>query len=361
MSEQYDKILLVDVDQSLLQPLGVYLHQAGYEVVLAKSGQEALEKAQTENPSLTILDLMLPDMAGAELCRRLRKAHLNMHVIILTSMDSTDDHIASLEAGADDYIVKPVNSKEFILRVRRVLQRSNRPEQPKLLPNREQIAGTLPQTNSLPDTADPYSRKAQTEPMKASSENLADQTLDQLLKLAGQAAQLQELPRAQELYLRVLELDSNNVTALIWLAWHPGDPYEGVRFLEKLVEKHPENVQLQKFLAAGKRRCQELDQLISGSGVLGYWNMAEQIHQERIQNGKDRRGAPVTPIGQLMLKKGFITAEQLETAVIVHEMFARLGEPKKLGEILLEYRYLTKEQLQEVLSEQMTDFNTQFY
>lgn len=354
MTEQREKILLVDADQNLLRHLGFYLQQAGYDVVLAKNGQEALDKAYTENPALTILDLLMPDIAGVEVCRRLRKAHLNMHVIILTAMDSADYHIASLEAGADDYIAKPVNPNELILRVKGVLRRSNRPEYPPL-PNRERATSMLPQTNLSPDAA--Y-KKAQTDRLEGPNQN---QTPEQLLQLATQAAQLQELPEARELYLQVLKLDPGNETALIWLAWNASDPYEGVRYLEKLVQDHPENAQFQEFLAAGRRRCEELDQLISGSGVLGYWNTAEQIQQERMTNGRDRRTASITPVGQLLLKKGFITAEQLDTAVVVHEMFARLGESKKLGEILVEYGYLTQKQLQEVLSEQLTDFNTQFY
>lgn len=356
MTEQKEKILLVDADQNLLRHLSFYLQQAGYDVVLARNGQEALERAYAEKPVLTILDLLMPDIAGVEVCRRLRKAHLNMYVIILTAMDSTDFHIAGLEAGADDYIAKPVNPNELIARVRGVLRRTNRIDQPPL-PNRERGTAILTQNNFYTDV----NRKVQTDRLVNHSPAASNQTAAQYLQLASQAAQLQEMQEARELYLQALKVEPDNETALIWLAWNTSDPYEGVNYLEKLVEAHPENPQFKEYLEAGKKRCAELDQLISGSGVLGYWNTAEQIQQERIRMGKDRRSASVQPVGQLLLRKGYITADQLDTAVVVHEMFARLGEKKKLGEILVEYGYLTKEQLQDVLNEQLTDFNTQFY
>lgn len=367
MTEQTEKILLVDADQELLMQLSYHLQRAGYQVMLAENGQEALEKAQKENPALTILDLVMPDIAGVEVCRRLRKAHLSMFVIILTAMDSTDNHIAGLEAGADDYILKPVNPKELILRVKAILRRNARTELPQ--PDKPPASNQTDQLNPIPNL---LNRQYTTAPLSQSGslriispepapENPNKQALDEILEAASQVAQLQDVSQARELYLKALKLDPNNETALIWLAWHTPDPYEGVRYLETLVQNHPENAQFQEFLEAGRNRCQELDQLISGSGVLGYWNMAEQIQQDRIQKGTDRRSSSVTPVGQLLLKKGIITAEQLETAVVIHEMFTRLGEPKKLGEVLLEYGYLTQEQLQAVLREQLTDFNSNFY
>jgi DNA-binding response OmpR family regulator len=373
MTEQTEKILLVDTDQDLLMQLSYHLQRAGYQVLLAENGQEALEKAQKENPALTILDLVMPDIAGVEVCRRLRKAHLSMFVIILTAMDSPNNHIAGLEAGADDYILKPVNPKELVLRVKAVLRRNNRAEQPQPTLQEPQPANSVTnQTDQLKPIPNLLNRQFTTAPLSQSSslrpgypepapENPQKDVLNEVLQDAAQQAQIQDSNKARELYLQALKLDPNNETALIWLAWHTPDPYEGVRFLESLVENHPENAQFQEYLEAGQKRCQELDQLISGSGVLGYWTMAEKIQQDRIQKGTDRRSASVTPVGQLLLKKGIITVEQLETAVVVQEMFTRLGESKKLGEVLVEYGYLTQGQLEAVLSEQITDFNSNFY
>jgi hypothetical protein len=127
------------------------------------------------------------------------------------------------------------------------------------------------------------------------------------------------------------------------------------------VAAHPENIRAREFLEAGRRRLQELNQLITDSSVLGYWNVAEQLQQERLRKGIDRRAMPVLPIGQLLLRKGIISQEQLDTAVSLHEMFNRLNQPKKLGEILLEYGYLSQTQLQIVLNEQQAEYNSQFY
>ena len=363
MTQQFEKVLLVEADQELLMQFSFFLQRAGYQVVMAESGYEALEIAQTEKPALAIVDLKLPDQTGVDACRRLRNAHLNMHVIMLTSSYSPDEHIATLEAGADDFIVKPINPKEFILRVKAVLRRTNRPSQPQAaLQNRQRATAILSQPGLEPDQpADKAAGRRQTSPLDKSEETTGEFTLDELLEQASEAVQLQNKGEAREIYLQALKIDPYNETALTWLAWNTSDAYEGVRFLEKLVEKHPESPKYQEYLAAGKRRVQELDQLISGSGMLGYWTMAEQIMAERNRRGTDRRNAPITPVGQLLLKKGFITPDQLDTAVVVHEMFARLGQPKKLGEVLLEYGYLSKAQLQEVLNEQVVDFNNQFY
>lgn len=363
MSQHTEKIMVVTSDQEQLMQYSFHLQRAGYPVVMAETGQEALEIAQTEKPTLAVVETRLSDMAGVDVCRRLRNAHLDMHVIMLTPSYSSDVHISTLEAGADDFIIKPINPKEFILRVRAVLRRTNRPDQLQTAYQERQRATTLlpqnePEVNESTERSD---MRRQTMPLDMYAEMTGGYTLDQLLEQASDAVQLQNRAEARETYLQVLKIDPYNETALTWLAWHTGDAYEGVRFLERLVERHPESVKYQEYLAAGKRRVEELDQLISGSGMLGYWTMAEKIQADRNRKGRDRRSASITPVGQLLLTRGFITSDQLETAVIVHEMFARLGTPKKLGEVLLEYGYLSKAQLQEVLNEQLTDFNNQFY
>ncbi len=360
MTQQSEQILLVAADQELLMQFSFHLQRAGYQVIMAESGQEAILKTQTEKPDLAIIDLKLPDLSGVEVCRGLRKAHLNLRVIMLTSSYSPDEYVTTLEAGADDFIVKPINPKEFILRVKAVLRRTNQPEQNQAaFQNHQRGTSMLPQPD--PDPANISADRRQNTFLDMPTGLKEEYTLDELLEQASNAIQLQDKAEAREIYLQALKIDPYNEIALTWLAWYTSDAYEGVRFLEKLVEKHPESAKYQQYLAAGKRRVQELDQLISESGMLGYWSMAEQIMAERYQHGTDRRSAPITPVGQLLLKKGFITPDQLETAVVVHEMFARLGQPRKLGEVLLEYGYLTKAQLQEVLNEQVVDFNTQFY
>ncbi len=388
MPEVPNPILLVDDEPDVLMILSFHLQRAGYTVVLAENGAEALEKAAQEKPILVILDLMMPEMDGAELCRRLRQTQPGLYIIMLTALGSEQDRIKGLEAGADDYIVKPFNPKELVLRVRAILRRgpgeadvggrgtATTPLQVQPTQAREGYTRPLPSaapapsrsTNQPPDLAHFAAKSSSATPSNQTNgngasgpERLQPRNLDAYLEAAGKAAQVGDFTQARELYQYVVKLDPSNDSALMWLAWHTNDPYEGVKYLERLVAKHPENQRLQEFLDTGKKRCQDLDRLISGSNVLSYWNIAEQVQSDRMQKGVDRRVNPITPLGQLLLKKGYINRSQLETAVSLHEMFNRLGTPKKLGEVLLEYGYLTKEQLQVVLSEQQSDFNSQFY
>lgn len=123
MPNQGQKILLADDEVDILMLVNYHLQRAGYQVILAETGREALEKAEQEQPLLAILDRMMPEMDGVEVCRQLRKASPGMYIIMLTSMGSEDERIGGLEAGADDYIVKPFNAKELLLKVNAMLRR----------------------------------------------------------------------------------------------------------------------------------------------------------------------------------------------------------------------------------------------
>ncbi len=391
-------ILLVDDEQDVLMMVSFYLQKAGYKVILAESGREALEKIKHEMPDLAIIDRMLPEMDGIELCSRLREKHPNLFLIMLTALGSDTDRIKGLETGVDDYIVKPFNPKELVLRVQAILRRRpTRFDDVKTVPASAWPVKAVPTevVNSQTAVAAQNGAAASNglvattpaSPLRPSNGNgngngtgpleegnfnapapanngvqgTISKNMDSILKAASQAAQSRDYVRARELYLYALNLDRNCENALLWLAWNTNDPYEGCTYLERLVEKHPENTKLQEFLEAGRKRCQDLDNLISGSSVLSYWNIAEQVHQDRMRNNIDRRMLPITPIGQILIKRGIISAAQLETAVSLHEMFSRLGTPKKLGEVLMEYGYLSRDQLQQVLNEQKSDFDSQFY
>ncbi|HEX2911159.1 MAG TPA: response regulator [Chloroflexia bacterium] len=359
MIDQGARILLADDDPDILMLISFCLQRAGFNVILAENGQEALDKAVTENPDMIILDRMMPGMDGIEVCRKLRQNSNEVFIVMLTAMSSDEDRIKGLEAGADDYIGKPFNSQELVLRLKAIMRRGRNPVAPAPVAtyayaNRNQSAGR--QTTPLPAQAVQKPAAAAT----ADKTNSA-QYLPALLKEASKAAQGSNVKLARELYLRVLKLESTNEQALMWLAWYAEDPYEGCKYLERLVAAHPENARAREFLEAGRSKIEEVNRLISDSSMLNYWTIAEQVHIDRIKKGQDRRTAPVTPIGQLLLQKGFITDVQLETAVSLHEMFSRLGAPKKLGEVLLEYGYLNKEQLSQVLHEQQADFESQFY
>lgn len=117
------KILVVDDEKRIVEILKAYLERDGYRVIAAYDGRSALELARNNSPDLIILDLMLPEVSGWDVCRELRKES-DVPVIMLTARDDTTDKIIGLELGADDYVTKPFDSKEIISRVRAVLRRS---------------------------------------------------------------------------------------------------------------------------------------------------------------------------------------------------------------------------------------------
>ncbi|MCX6000645.1 MAG: response regulator transcription factor [Chloroflexi bacterium] len=123
MTAEHRKILAVDDDKKIVGIVKAYLEKEGYLVSVAFDGKTALEMAASQSPDLIILDLMLPEVAGWDVCRLLR-AKSNVPIIMLTARDEDTDKIVGLELGADDYITKPFNPKEMVSRVRAVLRRS---------------------------------------------------------------------------------------------------------------------------------------------------------------------------------------------------------------------------------------------
>jgi DNA-binding response OmpR family regulator len=118
-------VLVVEDDRKIARVVALYLEQAGYRVVQAGSGRDALAAATKELPHLVVLDLMLPDVGGEQLIQDL-KALADIPVIMVTSRSSEEDRIAGLALGADDYVVKPFSPRELVLRVKAVLKRTHR-------------------------------------------------------------------------------------------------------------------------------------------------------------------------------------------------------------------------------------------
>ena len=116
-------ILVVDDERNIVQLVRLYLSKEGFRVESASSGREALEKVQPVRPDLVLLDLMLPEMDGWEVCRRLRKQG-DLPIIMVTARDDHVDKIVGLELGADDYLTKPFNPRELVARIKAVLRRS---------------------------------------------------------------------------------------------------------------------------------------------------------------------------------------------------------------------------------------------
>jgi DNA-binding response OmpR family regulator len=116
-------ILVVDDEKNISQLVRMYLTNEGFEVVVAQDGREALEKARQVKPSLVVLDLMLPNVNGLDVCKQLRRES-DVPIIMLTARGDDVDRIVGLEVGADDYVAKPFNPRELVARVKAVLRRS---------------------------------------------------------------------------------------------------------------------------------------------------------------------------------------------------------------------------------------------
>lgn len=121
------KILVVDDEQPIADILKFNLEKEGYSVVCAYDGIEAIELAEREQPDLILLDIMLPNKDGMEVCREVRKKY-SMPIIMLTAKDSEIDKVLGLELGADDYVTKPFSTRELIARVKANLRRQQQPE-----------------------------------------------------------------------------------------------------------------------------------------------------------------------------------------------------------------------------------------
>ncbi|MFL6167772.1 MAG: response regulator transcription factor [Ornithinibacter sp.] len=116
--------LVVDDDPTVGDVVGAYLHRAGFEVHRAADGVTALALAADATPDVVVLDLMLPGIGGLEVCRRLRRDHPRLPVVMLTALGEEEDRILGLEVGADDYVTKPFSPRELVLRVQAVLRRA---------------------------------------------------------------------------------------------------------------------------------------------------------------------------------------------------------------------------------------------
>jgi CheY-like chemotaxis protein len=122
------KILIVDDDLESLKLIGLMLQRRGYEIVAAHTGNQALAKAETDNPDLVILDVMMPDLDGFQVCERLRSNPdtADLPVLMFTAKTLTQDRAAGFAAGADDYLTKPIHPAELVSHVEALLKRSPR-------------------------------------------------------------------------------------------------------------------------------------------------------------------------------------------------------------------------------------------
>ncbi len=128
------KILVVDDEKRIVDIVKAYLEREGFQVIVAYDGESALTLARGQSPDLIILDLMLPEVSGWDVCRTLRKES-NVPIIMLTAREEVTDKIVGLELGADDYVTKPFDPKELMSRVKAVLRRFESKAAPSTLIN----------------------------------------------------------------------------------------------------------------------------------------------------------------------------------------------------------------------------------
>jgi len=121
------KILLVDDEEMILEVLQAYFEKEGWNCICASNGIEALKKVKEHRPDMLILDLMLPDISGEEVCRLIRKES-DVPIIMLTAKSSEEDLINGMVIGADDYVKKPFSPREVVIRVKAIFRRMNKTE-----------------------------------------------------------------------------------------------------------------------------------------------------------------------------------------------------------------------------------------
>ena len=119
-----ERLLLVDDEENLRSMLAAALSHSGFDVVTASNGRDALTMTKEVLPDLILLDVMMPDLDGFEVCRRLRAEYVKVPIIFLTARDETSDKVRGLATGGDDYLVKPFSLEELVARVEAVLRRS---------------------------------------------------------------------------------------------------------------------------------------------------------------------------------------------------------------------------------------------
>ncbi len=121
------RILIADDDSNIAELISLYLTKEGYDTMIASDGRDALDKFKSYDPNLLILDIMMPEIDGYGVCREIRQSS-STPIIMLTAKGETFDKVLGLELGADDYVVKPFDTKELVARVKAVLRRMEKPE-----------------------------------------------------------------------------------------------------------------------------------------------------------------------------------------------------------------------------------------
>ncbi len=229
------KILVVDDETVLVETIAYNLEQAGYQVITAIDGSSALEAARRELPDLVILDVMLPEIDGLDVCRQLRKegATAKTPIMMLTAKGDEIDKVVGLEVGADDYVTKPFGRRELLARVRALLRR----------------ADYLP-TNEDPTTAEPVQQEVPRQTRELVAGPIRIDLAGRRVNCRGQEMELQ--PKQFDLltYLvrnRGTVLTRDQLLHNVWGYDYAGDTRTvdvHVRWLREKLEEDPANPRL---------------------------------------------------------------------------------------------------------------------
>jgi tetratricopeptide (TPR) repeat protein len=161
--------------------------------------------------------------------------------------------------------------------------------------------------------------------------------------------------RAKELFREVLRVESHNETALLWLAYLADDPYQAVDLLQTLLRLNPRHEMALSYLEMARRRCDELDNLVTASTTYSTWS---RIRGSGQTHDTTKRAIPF--LGEYLLKEGLITQQQLDMALRRHKELAQRGSPKQVGQVMVELGYLTQAQLEKWLQMQSGEYSYQF-
>jgi tetratricopeptide (TPR) repeat protein len=188
-----------------------------------------------------------------------------------------------------------------------------------------------------------------------------DSKIEQLVILGEELSGTGDTETARQAFQLALKLAPGNPRATFALYNLTDDCYEARNLVKMLLLRHPGNTTGKRLLEEAEKRCHELEAMIKGSAYLQFWEERERLEQERLRFSRDRRTAPISKLGKLLLEARYITEEQLDTAVNLQTMLARFEDHQPLGKILLDYNYITQSQLDEILKLQETEYLSQMY
>ncbi len=189
---QNPRILVVEDDTELCELVAGRLRETGYDVDVAMTGLEALSRVEARVPDLVVLDIMLPELDGLEVCRRLRGRHPLLYIIMLTARASEVDRVVGLEVGADDYVTKPFSLQELVARVRSALRR-----------------------------------------LRLTQEQAAEQGDEEAALVYGDLA-IEPIRREVRRHSELLHLTVREFDLLLFLARHPDRPFTRMQLLDKV-------------------------------------------------------------------------------------------------------------------------------